>query len=314
MPSPHLMARPAQSAPLRGPRRDASDPWAALLRLCRTHPSLSRLSLRAVDVAPLQADEASGLTQLTRLSVSPSEWFQWSDHVSSSEPEFVPGSLEGLWALTGLQSLALVGSRAGNTHRMSLSPSDVRRMAGLSSLRELSLERFCVECWDDPGLDQLTALSALTSLAISDAFFYSGCDRPFDGLSRLCHLRALRLPYLHRASTSGAPPYLDLETLQGMSSLTHLDLSASSLLSDEGMQYLHCVPALQCLLLSAGPPGQRRPLPKRAPGAGITDEGLPRLVGLTSLTRLSLAWNEHVTWAGVAVLAALRGLQASDAA
>lgn len=100
--------------------------------------------------------------------------------------------------------------------------------------------------------------------------------------------------------------------LSSLRQLSHLDISASSFLTDAAMPFIAACSALRSLILSAGDPSAPRPAPLPVHGCGISDEGLGALASLTRLTTLCLRWNGHLGWKGVAKLSGLRDLHALD--
>ena len=295
---------------------EAEDAWAALLSACAALRGLRGLSLGARNLAPVQADGLPALSALTRLEVRPSEWCSWDGDRSSSEAEFVPARLDGLWAATQLRRLALVGARRGATHRLALSAADAACAARLARLEELRVERFEIECDGDPRLGALAAAPGLRRLALRHGMLYRTCDAALGGLSALTALARLDLSYLRVESLSGAAPFLELRALRSLPALSDLDLTGSSFLTDAGMSFLASCAPRALRRLGAGGGDRHAAAAARhlapAPGAGVTDEGLAALAGLSQLTSLDVSWNPGVTWSGVAALGPLRGLRELD--
>jgi tetratricopeptide (TPR) repeat protein len=145
-------------------------------------------------------------------------------------------------------------------------------LGGLGGLTRLSLH----QCHLRGGLEGIDRAQGLRELNLPDASIEDELLRP---LGRIKTLRALDLK---SARISGR----GLGHLEGLSRLTHLNLFNCVSLTDDGVQTLVRLPALEELNLgSCGFPYEARQT------CGLTDEAAARLSGLRRLRRLGIAGN-----------------------
>ncbi len=223
-----------------------------------------------------------------------------------------------------------------------IAPADLARLAGLDSLKELSLPGPIFTPFSDSPLEANAALKPLAGLAHLERLFfslhflptYNVDDRGVAYLAALTRLRELRLsqsrirtpnlaPFAHLESLdlSDCPYFGDggMATLQGLKDLRRLYLRNTPL-SDEGLKYLSGLTALQDLDLygtavtDRGIESLRSLVALRKLnllGAEVTDAGAGILAGLPRLRELNL-YRSHVSNTGLAKLAGLKDLASLD--
>ncbi len=152
-----------------------------------------------------------------------------------------------------------------------IDPEDLVKLAGLSSLTELSLPGPIFTPFSDSPLDANAALKHLARLKHLQRLFFSlhflpthnVDDKGISYLASLTQLRELRLSQ-SSVKTPNLAPFVHLESL---------DLSDTPYFGDEGMATLETLKSLRRVYLRNAP---------------ITDEGLKHLRALTALEELDL--------------------------
>jgi hypothetical protein len=154
---------------------------------------------------------------------------------------------------------------------------DVKAIAGLTSLRALTLETLEWSGVEDEGMRLLAPLRQLESLTMVDYCRGEGGNEPIDeGLDVL-----VKLPALRRLSLSGFPKVTakGLDNVWKLTQLRTLRLDlfpdSSALVSDEALTHISAMRELEELSIGRS-------------GGTITDKGLRTLVSLKTLRRLEL--------------------------
>jgi len=213
--------------------------------------------------------------------------------------------LANLAKLSELESLRVLSVARRNRAR---ALGHLARIPALTDLRFGSWSRPCAG-FEKDDLEFLQGLPRLTVLALW------GCDAALDPLRTVAALRDLRL-------TGAVLTPARLGALGKLASLEILDLGRCAGLDDRGAVRLTELRGLRQLGLSSTEPGpavleaigdlsELELLDLRAGrllDAGVDDDGLARLGGLTNLTHLDLWGNRRITDAGARTLGRLRRL------
>jgi Leucine-rich repeat (LRR) protein len=196
-----------------------------------------------------------------------------------------------------------------------IDPGELSRLAGLSSLTELSLPGPIFTPFSDSPLDANAALKNLAGLTHLERLFfslhflptYNVDDQGVGYLSTLINLKELRLsqssvktpkltsfPHLESLDLSDSPYFGDdgMATLESLKNLRRLYLRNTPI-TDAGLKHVSGLIALQELDLY---------------GTHLTDQGIGSLRNLTAMRKLNLLGAE-VTDASVEVLARMPHLQ-----
>ena len=171
--------------------------------------------------------------------------------------------------------------------RTVLTDDSVAKLAGLKSLKELSLGRNVT----DGGLRHLKGLTGLRKL---DASWATVTDAGIEHLAQLTDLEDLTL---NEPSGPNKPPVAlitdaGLNHLKGLKKLRRLDLTGTHV-TDAFLEHIGTLTDLEQLQLRS---------------TGVTDEGLKHLKGLQKL-RFLVLHHAHITDAGLAHLGGFKNLR-----
>jgi hypothetical protein len=186
----------------------------------------------------------------------------------------------GMRSLSKLTNLELLDmSKTGG-----VSDTWVEALANLTNLTHLDLS-YCRN-FSDKGI---LALSGLHGLKYLNVGLEKGCGRTEEWVEALSKLTSLE--YLNLAGFEVTND--GMKNLQGLTSLTELDLSRCSRVSDQGLVSLSKLPLLHTLDIRF---------------LEITDTGLQTLSSILSLRDLTIMFAKKITDAGILVLSALTSL------
>jgi F-box/leucine-rich repeat protein 14 len=172
---------------------------------------------------------------------------------------------------------------------MKLKDEDLRHVSNLVSLQELNLDNSMVA---DDGLSHVSKLLSLQKLGLSNSLItdqglphlfglslheldLGWCKITANGMQSLQHLHSLRALNLYTIATDEGLQYVSF-----LPALQRLEICSCRYVTDAGLRHLSRLVALQTLLLRGN--------------TNITDEGLQHLC-LPNLQLLDLAWCSRVS-------------------
>ena len=228
---------------------------------------------RPAGTAPVpRADDAGAVTVLQRDAVIKRDKNGFVVAVTFTGATVTDDSLRPLAGLVNLQRLTLAQCTQ-------VTDAGVDNFSGCRKLRLLDLRGGTGI--SQAGIERLGSLVNLVSLRLSGPAVTDGAVAKFSSLTKMRHL------VLQDASVSNA----GLSVLAQMPELEYLDLSQCTRIDSDGLPALQSLTKLKELRL----------------WMHVSDAGLARLAGLTTLERLNLD-KTHVTDAGLAHLKSLVNL------